>query len=68
MINLSLKYIITNIQGQTSNCPLENSQAAGYSRAANAFAALLIIEMLMNCIFNQINSAFHNYLSLYIGA
>ena len=23
--------------------------------------------MLMNCIFNQINGAFHNYLSLYIG-
>ena len=23
--------------------------------------------MLMNCIFNQINDAFHNYLSLYIG-
>ena len=38
-----------------------------YSRAANTFAALLIIEMLMNCIFNQINGAFHNYLSLYIG-
>ena len=27
---------------------------------------LLIIEMLMNCIFNQINGAFHNYLALYI--
>ena len=25
-----------------------------------------IIEMLMNCIFNQINGAFHSYLSLYI--
>ena len=37
------------------------------SRAANTFATLLIIEMLMNCIFNQINGAFHNYLSLYIG-
>ena len=36
-------------------------------RAANTFAVLLIIEMLMNCIFNQINGAFHNYLSLYIG-
>ena len=63
-------YIITNTQGQTSNRPLENSQAAGRwrtSRAANMFAALLIIEMLMNCIFNQINRAFHNYLSLYIG-
>ena len=23
--------------------------------------------MLTNCIFNQINGAFHNYLSLYIG-
>ena len=30
-------------------------------------AGLLIIEMLMNCIFNQINGAFYNYLSLYIG-
>ena len=30
-------------------------------------ASLLIIEMLMNCIFNQINGAFYNYLSLYIG-
>ena len=28
---------------------------------------LLIIEMLMNFINNQINCAFHNYLSLYIG-
>ena len=28
---------------------------------------LLIIEMLMNCIFNQINGAFHNYFALYIG-
>ena len=28
---------------------------------------LLIIEMLMNFINNQINGAFHNYLSLYIG-
>ena len=37
-----------------------------YSRAANTFAALLIVEMLMNCIFNQINSSFHNYLALYI--
>ena len=27
------------------------------------FAALLIIEMLMNCILNQINGTFHNYLS-----
>ena len=65
-----LRTIITNIQGQTSNRPLENSQAVGRSRtsrAANTFAALLIIEMLMNCIFNQINGAFHNYLSLYIG-
>ena len=63
-------HIITNIQDQTSNHPLENSQAAGRwrsSRAANTFAALLIIEMLMKCIFNQINGAFHNYLSLYIG-
>ena len=34
---------------------------------ANTSAALLIIKMLMNCIFNQINGAFHNYLSLYIG-
>ena len=62
--------IITNIQGQTSNRNFENSQAAGRwrtSEAANTFAALLIIEMLMNCIFNQINGAFHNYLSLYIG-
>ena len=65
-----LLLIITNIQGQTSNRPLENSEAAGRwrtSRAANTFAALLIIEMLMNCIFSQINGAFHNYLSLYIG-
>ena len=31
------------------------------------FAALLIIDMLMNCLFNQINGAFHNYLFLYIG-
>ena len=31
------------------------------------FATLLIIEMLMNCIFNNINGTFHNYLSLYIG-
>ena len=31
------------------------------------FAALLIVEILMSCIFNQINGAFHNYLSLYIG-
>ena len=38
-----------------------------YSRAANTFAAPLIIEVLRNCIFNQINGAFHNYLSLYIG-
>ena len=53
-----------------SNRALESSQAAGRwrtSRAANTFAALLIIEMLMNCIFNQINSSFHNYLALYIG-
>ena len=28
---------------------------------------LLIIEMLMNFINNEINGAFHNYLSLYIG-
>ena len=27
----------------------------------------MIIEMLMSYIFNQINGAFHNYLSLYIG-
>ena len=63
-------YIITNIQGQTSNRPLENSQAASRWRtswAGDTFAALLIIEMLMNCIFNQINGAFPNYLSLYIG-
>ena len=55
---------------QMSNRPLESSQAAGRSRtsrAANTFAALLIVEMLMNCIFNQINSSFHNYLALYIG-
>ena len=38
-----------------------------YSRAANTFVALLIIEMLKNCIFNQINGAFRNFLSLYIG-
>ena len=67
--------IIANIpvlllpKDQTSNRPLENSQAAAQwrtSRAANTFAALLIIEMLMNCIFNQINGAFRNFLSLYI--
>ena len=64
-----LTVIITNIQAR-SNCPLENAQAAGRwrtSRGINTFAALLIIEMLMNCIFNQINGALHNYLTLYIG-
>ena len=33
----------------------------------NTFAALLIIEMPMNCIFNHIYGTFHNYLSFYIG-
>ena len=49
---------------------LKNTQAAcrwRTSRAANMFSTLLVIEMPMNCIFNQINGAFHNYLSFYIG-
>ena len=48
-----------------SNRPLENSQTASWWRTSWA-ANTLYAEMLINCIFNQINGAFHNYLSLYM--
>ena len=47
------------------DCPLMNGKRC--SGDANTFAALLIIEMPMNFIFNKSSGAFHDYLSSYIG-